>query len=199
MTIFWKGLIERSAIGFPFQHFIAHIFNNFERIAYHDFSFWNNSTFWNKSQGTYDTIITNDDMIHNHCIDTHQNILADSRTMNYRTMPDVCTFHQSNRQAWKHVHSAVLLNIATIFNNYLPPITTQSRTRTDVHILSYNNISGNRSIRMNKSRGMNDRLDALEFKDVCHLIYILNDDRIALSNTDTHGAERILFIPFLKF
>ena len=82
--------------------------------------------------------------------------------MNDSAMTDVCTLFQQNSDAGKHVHCAIFLHVAAIFNNDLTPVATQGTTGADVHILTNDYITGNGCLRMNKRGWMNDRLDAVE-------------------------------------
>ena len=54
------------------------------------------------------------------------------------------------------MNDAILLNIATIFNNDFTPITSNSSTRTYINIFTNNDIPSNISLRMNKSTLMDD-------------------------------------------
>jgi hypothetical protein len=69
------------------------------------------------------------------------------------------------------VHGAVLLHIAAIGNNDLSPVATEGATRADVHVLSYNYITGYCRLGMHKGRSMHDRFNAIEF--VKHKVRVL--------------------------
>jgi hypothetical protein len=74
------------------------------------------------------------------------------------------------------VNGAVLLHIAAVFNYYLTPVATKGGAGTNVNVPANHNIAGYRGIGMNESAAVNNRLVAVEFKNVCHwLIFILSE------------------------
>ena len=54
-------------------------------------------------------------------------------------------------QVLVHVHDAVFLNVAPIFNDHFSPIATNSGARANVNIFSDHHITGNAGLRVYKS------------------------------------------------
>src|SRR5687767_738920 len=71
------------------------------------------------------------------------------------TMTDMCCFFQYNSNTWKHMNSAILLNITSILYNNFTPVTAYCSTRTDINIFAYNHVTGNHRLWMNKGCFMN--------------------------------------------
>jgi hypothetical protein len=62
--------------------------------------------------------------------------------------------------------SAILLYVATIFNDNLAPVASNGSTRADVYIFPDNYIPRYGCIRVDERRFVNDRPVTIEFKNV---------------------------------
>ena len=61
------------------------------------------------------------------------------------------------------MNRAVLLDVAAILNNNLTPVSSKGTSGTDIHIPANGDVTGNSSLGMNKSSGVGNGFDAVEF------------------------------------
>lgn len=167
VTFLRKRLIQGRSFRFPGDHFVRNLLDDRRRISYHEASFGDLHLGRHKSQRANNTFILDHCIVHDHAVHADQAVLADNSAMNDRSVADVRAFFEDRGRARKHVHRTVLLHIAAIFNDDLPPVAADGCARADVNVFANDDIARNRCIRMHKTTFLDDRNKSVELKN-CH-------------------------------
>ena len=104
-------------------------------------------------------------IIHDDSIHADEALLAEPRSVNDRTMSNVCPFRQMDRGPRKHVDDDILLDIASPFHYNASPIAAEHGTRTDETIRSDGDMTDDNGIGVHESAGVHNRDHVLERLD----------------------------------
>src|SRR5690606_2031044 len=114
-------------------------------------------------------------IVHDNRVHSDQAITPDVRAMDNRSVTDMRAFFQHDIFPRKHVDRAILLHVASVFDDDSAPIAANRRSRTDIDVLTDNHISGNGRLRMDKGAFVDDGDETLEF--VYHFLRTKKKDR----------------------
>src|SRR5690606_11534189 len=114
-------------------------------------------------------------IVHDNRVHSDQAITPDVRAMDNRSVTDMRAFFQHDIFPRKHVDRAILLHVASVFDDDSAPIAANRRSRTDIDVLTDNHISGNGRLRMDKVTFVDDGDETLEF--VYHFLRAKKKDR----------------------
>lgn len=144
-------LVKGRTLGFPFHHGIIHFADDFTRIAHNQAAPGYLFASLDETQRADDAFIAQFDLIHKHCVHADEAIRTNGSTMDHCAVPDMSPTAKQYPDTGKHVDGAVLLDIAAIFDDNLPPIAPYGRTGTDVHVPAQDDIAGNCCLGVHKS------------------------------------------------
>ena len=91
MAVFGELLIQGGAFGFPSDHLIAYLFDDFGRVAHYEAAGRNLHIGFHKAKGTDDAFVPDMRMVHDDGVHTYQYIFSYLCAMHDGTMPDVRT------------------------------------------------------------------------------------------------------------
>ena len=77
-------------------------------------------------------------------------------------MPDVRALLEDDRDTGEYVQRAILLNVAAVLDDNSAPVPTDGSARPDIHVAPDNDVSGNRRIRMDEGRFVDDGNESVE-------------------------------------
>src|SRR5687767_15920300 len=75
-------------------------------------------------------------------------------------------FLEDDGDAGKHVHRAVLLDVASVFDDDSAPVAADGSAGSDVDVAPNDDVAGNRSVRVNERRCMDHWGKSVEREDV---------------------------------
>src|SRR5690606_9893600 len=118
--------------------------------------------------------------------------------VNNRPMADMGFLRKSHRSPRKHMNSTILLHVAVVLNDYLPPVPTQCTSGPDIDIFPNDYVASHDRLRVDECTWMNDRFIPLEFikhnpqiLSSCLQSHSFDNCRKTLPQTDTHRDQRI--------
>ena len=91
---------------------------------------------------------------------------SDASSVDDCAVSDVRADFENDSHAGEHVHDAVFLDVASVFDDDSAPVTADCCAGADVDIASDDDIAGDRCIWMHVGRFVDDRFESLEFEDV---------------------------------
>ena len=107
-----------------------------------------------QGKGANDASFSEGHVVQQHGVHPHQTILAHCGAMHHCTMPNVGTFFQQNRRAWKHVQHTPFLHIGPTLQHNLAPVSSQHRMRPNIAFLPHGDVSDEGGLRVHKRSGV---------------------------------------------
>jgi hypothetical protein len=156
-------LVKLGTFCFPGNHIIAHLFNNFTGVTYHQTARRYDFALFNECKGAYNAFFAKNHPVHDDCIHTHKTVPANFGAVDNGAMPNVRAGTQVHRYPGKHVNGTIFLHIAAIFQHNTTPIAAQSCTGAYVTILANYYIAGNGRLRVYKRGRVYHRYKIPEF------------------------------------
>jgi hypothetical protein len=83
--------VKAGSLTFPIDHRLADIAGDAARISYHQLSRWNFRFGGQKAKGSNHTLLTDFDVVHQHCVHPDQSVPANLGCMNHGAMPNMGT------------------------------------------------------------------------------------------------------------